>query len=52
MDASGQEGLKDIAASYAMIEPSRLERSVDIRSIETGRIPSFEEVNGIMVCRV
>jgi predicted dehydrogenase len=42
METNGGEGLKDIAASYAIIESSRLERTLKVKSVETGEIADYE----------
>lgn len=43
MEASGQEGLRDMALSFAMIESSILNRSVTAEEIESGKVANYEE---------
>jgi len=43
METSGREGLRDLAASYALIESSLLGRSLRVDDVETGKIGSYEE---------
>jgi len=43
METSGREGLRDLAASYALIESSRMGKSVKVDDVESGRIKSYEE---------
>ncbi len=43
METSGREGLRDLAASYAMIESSLLGRTVKIDEVESGKIRHYEE---------
>ena len=46
MEASGREGLKDVALSYAMIESSILNRRVKPEEVESGKIANYEnEIN-------
>jgi len=43
METSGREGLRDLAASYALIESSRMRRAVRVDDIESGRISHYED---------
>lgn len=43
METSGREGLRDLAASYALIESSVLGRSVKVDDVESGRLCSYED---------
>jgi len=43
MEASGQEGLRDMALSFAMIESSILNRPVTAEEIESGKVANYEE---------
>ena len=43
METSGREGLRDLAASFALIESSRLGRSVKVDDVESGKIAEYEE---------
>ncbi|OYT46306.1 gfo/Idh/MocA family oxidoreductase [Candidatus Bathyarchaeota archaeon] len=46
METSGREGLRDLAASYALIESSLLKRSVKVDDVESGIIGEYEkEIN-------
>jgi predicted dehydrogenase len=46
METSGKEGLRDLAASYAVIEASRLGRSVKVDDVESGELAGYEhEIN-------
>jgi len=46
METSGREGLRDLAVSYAVIESSRLKRTVTVDDIESGKIGGYEgEIN-------
>ena len=46
METSGREGLRDLAASYAMIESSLLNRPVKVSEVESGEIEHYEkEIN-------
>ena len=46
METSGREGLRDLAASYALIESSLMKRSVNVDDIESGVIGRYEkEIN-------
>jgi len=42
METSGREGLRDLAVSYAVIESSRLKRTVVVDDIESGKIAEYE----------
>ncbi len=43
METSGREGLRDLAASYALIESSLLRKCVKVDDVESGNIRSYEE---------
>ena len=43
MEASGQEGLRDMALSFALIESSILNRPVTAEEVETGKVAGYEE---------
>jgi len=43
METSGREGLRDLAASYAMIESSIANASVKVDDVESGKIGRYEE---------
>jgi len=43
METSGREGLRDLAASYAMIESSLMNRPVKVDDIESGKTGHYEE---------
>ena len=43
METSGGEGLRDLAASFALIESSRMGRSVKVDDVESGKIAEYEE---------
>ncbi|RJS74748.1 gfo/Idh/MocA family oxidoreductase [Candidatus Bathyarchaeota archaeon] len=43
METSGREGLRDLAASYALIESSLADAAVKVDDVESGRISSYEE---------
>ncbi len=43
METSGYEGLRDLAASYALIESSVLGKSVKVDDVESGRLCSYED---------
>ncbi len=43
METSGREGLRDLAASYALIESSIMNRPVKIDDVESGRIGAYEQ---------
>nr|MDO8098663.1 gfo/Idh/MocA family oxidoreductase [Candidatus Njordarchaeota archaeon] len=46
METSGREGLRDLAASYALIESSLMKRSVNVDDVESGAIGRYEkEIN-------
>jgi len=46
METSGREGLRDLAASYALIESSLTKSSIKVDDVESGRIGSYEkEIN-------
>jgi len=46
METSGRDGLRDMAASYAMIESSLLNRPVRIEEVESGKLANYEkEIN-------
>jgi len=46
METSGRDGLRDMAASYAMIESSLLNRAVGIEEVESGKLDNYEkEIN-------
>jgi predicted dehydrogenase len=42
MEASGAEGLRDLAVSYAVIEASRLRRAVKVDEVESGELAGYE----------
>ena len=43
METSGREGLRDLAASYALIESSYAGKSIKVDDVESGKISSYEE---------
>ena len=43
METSGREGLRDLAASFALIESSLLKRAVKVDDVESGKIATYEE---------
>jgi len=43
MEASGWEGLMDLAASYAMIESSLMGKSIKDEDVMLGKIGKYEE---------
>lgn len=43
METSGLEGLRDLAASYALIESSLMGQSIKVDDVETGKIGRYEE---------
>jgi len=43
METSGQEGLRDLAASCALIESSLTGRSIKVDDVESGKIGRYEE---------
>jgi len=43
METSGREGLRDLAASYALIESSLSGRSVKVDEVESGKIQHYEQ---------
>jgi predicted dehydrogenase len=43
METSGLEGLRDLAAAYALIESSLMGRSIKVDDVESGRIGKYEE---------
>jgi predicted dehydrogenase len=43
METSGREGLRDLAASYAMIESSMANTSVKVDNVESGEIGYYED---------
>jgi len=43
METSGREGLRDLAASFALIESSLMGRSIKVDDVESGKISSYEE---------
>jgi len=43
METSGREGLRDLAASYALIESSLMGRPVKVDDVESGKIGRYEE---------
>lgn len=43
METSGREGLRDLAASFALIESSLLGRAVKVDDVESGKIATYEE---------
>jgi len=46
METNGREGLRDLAASYAVIESSLRGRSVKVEDVESGEIADYEnEIN-------
>lgn len=46
METSGQEGLRDLAASYGIIESSLLNAPVRVDDVESGKIKRYEaEIN-------
>jgi predicted dehydrogenase len=46
METSGKEGLKDLAAAFAMLESSLLKRPVKVKEVEEGKLSNYEkEIN-------
>jgi len=46
METSGEEGLRDLAVSYAVIEASRLRQAVKVDDVESGKLMDYEnEIN-------
>jgi predicted dehydrogenase len=43
METSGREGLRDLAASYALIESSLVGGSLRVDDVESGKVGSYEE---------
>ena len=43
METSGREGLRDLAASYALIESSIAGKSIKVDDVESGKISHYEE---------
>ncbi len=43
METSGKEGLRDLAAAYALIESSIARKSINVDDIESGKISQYEE---------
>ena len=43
METSGREGLRDLAASFALIESSLMGRSIKVDDVESGKIATYEE---------
>jgi len=43
METNGKEGLRDLAASYAILEASRLGRSVKVDDVELGQLSGYED---------
>jgi hypothetical protein len=43
METSGHEGLRDLAASYALIESSLAGKAVKVGDVESGKISQYEE---------
>ena len=43
METSGREGLRDLAASFALIESSLMGRSVKVDDVESGKVATYEE---------
>lgn len=43
METNGLEGLRDLAASFAVTESSVVRSSVRIRDIESGKIASYRD---------
>jgi len=43
METSGEEGLRDLAVCYSVIEASRLKRAVKVDDVESGKIEEYEE---------
>ena len=43
METSGEEGLRDLAVSYAVIEASRLRRTVKVDDVESGELAGYED---------
>ncbi len=43
METNGREGLRDLAASYALIESSLLRKFVKVDDVESGKIRGYEE---------
>ena len=43
METSGREGLRDLAASFALIESSLMGRSVKVDDVESGKLHIYEE---------
>jgi hypothetical protein len=46
METNGLEGIRDLAASYAMIESSLAKTPVKVDDVESGKIKNYEaEIN-------
>jgi len=43
METSGREGLRDLAASFALIESSLMRKAVKVDDVESGKFASYEE---------
>jgi len=43
METSGREGLRDLAASFALVESSLKDRSVKVDDVESGKLHLYEE---------
>jgi predicted dehydrogenase len=43
METSGREGLRDLAASYALIESSLSGKSVKVDDVESGKLCRYED---------
>lgn len=43
METNGWEGLRDLAASYAMIESSLLNSPIEVKRVESGEISRYQE---------
>lgn len=43
METSGREGLRDLAASFALIESSLMRKAVKVVDVESGKLHLYEE---------
>ncbi len=43
METSGMEGMKDLAAAYAILESSKTKAIIKVKDIETGKLASYED---------
>lgn len=43
METNGEEGWKDLAAAYAILESAKTKATVKVKDVETGRLSSYED---------